>query len=444
MRYALLISAAILVVVVAIAAWPAPDPPHTPQTQSPSAPSPLPAWAPPDGPIVAWSADTRARFEPCGCVAGMYGGLTRRAPLLARVPAGRLLSLELGGWSGGGLAHERLRTATYLRGLAAAGIDAVGLGRAEVALGAAVLGQHLREAAAAGVAMTACNLRAEDGRTLLPDLVEVEAGGRRFAVTSVVPAEARGPGLAAGDPADALAGLLPRLAGRDLVVLADLDEAGLAQLAGAVPGIALVVGGAVTSPTAAPLAVGQARVVHAANHGKTIGWWPWGSAACTFELIPDHLPEDPGQRALVRSYQEALGGAPLAIDRDDAPAGPAFAGSAACTACHSDVARIHDASRHHRALASVQARGYGHDPECLRCHVTGIDASGGWRRLAGREHLGEVGCEACHGPGAAHVANPLSALRPVSQATCLSCHDSENSPRFAYPAYWPLIRHGPP
>lgn len=432
--------AAAIVLAAGLAAWswrtPIAPPPATPETTTPAPP---PAWAPGDGPIVAWSGQAAARFEPCGCVAGMFGGLNRRAPLLARFPAARLLALELGGWSGGSRPHERLRTAWYLRGLAAAGIDAIAVGRAEVALGADVLGQYLRDAQVAGVPVVACNLQHPG----LAELVEVTAGGVRFAVTAVVPADAGGEGLTVGDPADALAGLLPRLAGRPLVVVADLDEAGLMQLAGTVPGLALVVGGAVKNHSLVPAAAGAARVVHAGNHGKVAAWWPWGAEACTVELIPDSLPEDQRMRELLAGYQKELGGARLDIDQGAAaPPGHGFAGSAACTACHAQAARIHASSRHPAALAAVQRKGYGDDPDCLRCHVTGIAEAGGWRRQPDRGHLGEVGCEACHGPSAQHVADPKQRTRPVSIATCLGCHDAENSPGFEHAAYWPRIIHG--
>lgn len=438
-RRLLLAAGIIAAIAVAALLWPRrPLPPPPAPAASASAGATAPAWAPGDGPVVAWSAQTEARFEPCGCVAGMFGGLNRRAHLLARFPRARLLALELGGWTGGPRPHQRLRTAWYIRGLAAAGIDAIGIGRSEIALGAEILAQHVAEAAHAGVPVVACNVALPGVR----DLVEVEAGGERFAVTAVVPDDARGAQLTPGDPHDALAGLLPRLAGRRLVVMADLDEAALQQLAAAVPGIALVVGGAVKNHSLEPLPAGAARVIHAGNHGKVAAWWPWGAAACTVELIRDALPEDPAQRALLGEYQRALGGAPLDIDRDAPATAGGWAGSAACTACHAAAAATHAGSRHHHALASVQRRGYGHDPDCLRCHVTGIDEPGGWRRLPGKEHLAEVGCESCHGPGAAHSADPTTRMRPVSRATCIACHDAENSPAFEYESYWRRITHG--
>ncbi len=69
---------------------------------------------------------------------------------------------------------------------------------------------------------------------------------------------------------------------------------------------------------------------------------------------------------------------------------------------------------------------------CFRCHVTGaqsVEGNGG-RRQGGRPGIGGtwaeegVGCEVCHGPGSAHVSNPVAGnihLDGVA-AACAGCH----------------------
>ncbi len=73
---------------------------------------------------------------------------------------------------------------------------------------------------------------------------------------------------------------------------------------------------------------------------------------------------------------------------------------------------------------------------CKGCHVTGFDPASG----AVAEH--RIGCEACHGPGAAHAASRA----PTPGGTlggdfCLQCHDVANSPHFKFEDYWPRIAH---
>lgn len=416
-----------------------------------AATDPLPeavASAPAALPVVAWVAQAKARFEPCGCVAGMNGGLMRRAGLLARLPAARTLSLELGGWSAGRRAHERLRTGFYLRGLAAAGIDVLGVGGDEAVLGAAELSSQL---ASPGSPPAVCaNLDAGAGMPPWKPWIVIEAAGERHLVTSVVPAGSAGDGLRIRDPAEALAtaAIEAGRLGARLVCMADIEPDGCLALAAAVPQVALIIGGRSDHPSPEPRRIGTATVLWAGNHGKVAGWWAWGGTSAAFELIADRLPEHPAQRRLLTGYQQALADARF----DMAPAGGlarlgggGWTGSSACAGCHPAAGQAHAASRHHAALASLQRRGYQNDPDCLNCHVTGL-GEGGYVR--GAAAYAEVGCESCHGPGGAHAAaagagRPAdAAMPPVSPSACTGCHDPDNSPRFAYPTYWPKILHG--
>lgn len=435
---------------LALAAWlvfgrndTTPTGPTAPQTQQQAAPRgpALPAAiadAPAGAPVVMWVAQAKARFEPCGCVAGMHGGLMRRAVLTERLPRARVLSLELGGWSGGSRAHERIRSRFYLRGLAAAGVDAVAIGADEAGLGRDRLGELQAAAAEAGVALVCANL---DQPGLAP-AQRVTAGGRNFTVTAVLP-----PGPGVRDPVEALTAVVAAAGGDAVVAMADLEPDAAKALAAAVPQLALVVAGRSEHPSPAPLAVGSVRVLWAGNHGKVLGSWAVGENAAAFELLADSLPEDPAQRALLGQYQRALAEANLdgVAAGGMRPLGAAgYAGSAACIACHQDAAAVHAKSRHADAFNALVKKGYQHDPDCLRCHVTGL-GEGGYVR--GAQAFAEVGCESCHGPGSAHIA-AIAAGRPdqgrlpdLSAASCVGCHDAENSPRFDYPTYWPKIRH---
>lgn len=420
-----------------------PSPP--PSVNLPAVPAGVPALpadlASATGPIIAWSAHTQSRFEPCGCTAGMYGGLVRRAGLLARVSPDRLLSLELGGWSAGREAHQVLKSGFYLRGLRDAGIDAVAVGAAEVALGAPILVGLAKDAATNGLPLLAANVQGVAG--VVPS-VRMTVAGKELVLTAVVPRSAAGDGVTVLDPADSLVAVLMTAGDASVVVMGDLPETALADLARAHPRLALIVGGAVEGPTPQPLTIGAVRVIHVANHGKTIGWWAWGAADCRFDLIPDSLPDAPGVRALIADYQRTLAATDLPIDHGERSGD--YLGDATCTACHANAAVIHAASRHVHSFASLEKKGYQADPECLRCHVTAFAQPGGYRRpdAAVRDSRMSVSCESCHGPGQAHVAagGKASPLRPVGAATCVACHDAENSPKFQFEGYWGKVRHG--
>lgn len=408
--------------------------------------------------VVAWTAQAGAHLEPCGCVAGMHGGLARRGSLLTRVDRNQRLTVECGGWSGGAVDHQRIRARYYLAALATVGYDAVGLGRAEIALGADNLNEILRDAQvpilAANVALAADTVSAPPGAPLWAPYRDVEYAGQRFRLTAVVPATSRGDGLVVRDPAEALLPIVATAGDAQIIVLADIDSSELTALAKAVPGLALVIGGAVSQPSQRPLSVGPTRIVFVANAGKTLGWWPWRAETCTFELIEDTVPDVPEVRAIIRRYQDDLATRDLAVDDAQGLASlggsrAAYVGDAACMSCHVTAHTIHEATRHAHAFATLVAKQYDSDPDCLRCHVTGLGTSDGFRRQAGASSpFARVGCESCHGPGGDHVRERQAGqaaggtLAAVTPATCMRCHDGDNSPHFLYAPYWEKIQHG--
>ena len=76
--------------------------------------------------------------------------------------------------------------------------------------------------------------------------------------------------------------------------------------------------------------------------------------------------------------------------------------------------------------------------DCVSCHVTGWMEPGG-ATLAFTEHLRNVQCESCHGPGSKHVDADGKALdslvRAPAKERCLTCHQPAHSDTFEYTAY---------
>ncbi len=114
-----------------------------------------------------------------------------------------------------------------------------------------------------------------------------------------------------------------------------------------------------------------------------------------------------------------LGGVGVASRRD-------WTGTAACGACHPRELAAWQTTPH----ANTRSRFEGKPPTaCLGCHGTG-DAP------AGAAIAVEVGCEACHGAGAAYAEDDLMRDKPVAlalgmadlaqpgvrAAVCNSCH----------------------
>jgi len=124
------------------------------------------------------------------------------------------------------------------------------------------------------------------------------------------------------------------------------------------------------------------------------------------------------------------------------PNGQTYVGSQKCMVCHKVEFDAWKESKHAHALDQLTPENHHWDPECLVCHTTGFQFKGGFVDLKKSKVLGNVGCEMCHGPRSLHVKAPLEnkGLLP-SSATCLQCHDADNSPKFEWESYWPKIKH---
>ncbi len=120
-----------------------------------------------------------------------------------------------------------------------------------------------------------------------------------------------------------------------------------------------------------------------------------------------------------------------------------YAGGDACATCHAEVEARHAKSPHAAPTARWAVGGSDGSPQCVVCHTTAPAWSTGYRGPGDTSRLRTVDCEACHGPGADHVAEPGPGYGAVSWGTCTKCHTPERSPGFNAAARWGDVRHGP-
>ncbi len=125
-----------------------------------------------------------------------------------------------------------------------------------------------------------------------------------------------------------------------------------------------------------------------------------------------------------------------------------YAGGETCVRCHDQQHAQWSTTPHARAWNGLVNVERAFDEACWSCHVTGAKVPGGpaEARLAGA--FRDVQCEACHGAGRLHVADPKTAVIPIADPgveTCVGCHDgAQDQGRFDGATYLPQVVHTPP
>jgi hypothetical protein len=147
----------------------------------------------------------------------------------------------------------------------------------------------------------------------------------------------------------------------------------------------------------------------------------------------------------IKAFDRAAGEANLAAASTEpppaAPKGAAtYVGTDKCEDCHSDEVKFWKQTVHAQAWQTLVDRGQQFSYECIGCHVTGWEKPGG-SNLAHTDHLRDVQCETCHGPGSIHVAKggeekPSAVKRAPAEDLCATqCHTHEHSDTFQRDAY---------
>jgi hypothetical protein len=403
--------------------------------------------------VVAFTGEDLGRVEPCGCASAMLGGLARRP---ARIGASAAPGVPFAYVSGGRVVagadeYDRLRLRAILRALGAMKCAAFAPSRTELALPREAL---VAAAGAAGVPVVAANADAPSGALVR----SVKLGGVEAYATGLVDAAA-----GASDPAAALRAVRAELpAGAALVVLSDVDADAARALVkdAAGPTLVLYAGGR-TEPRAEDATPGAAAIAPYPARGEFVGLarlaGEGASARWTVEYLPvlHDLPEDATVAAQRRTHLAEMRGAEILRKSagtarfvvGDAPTGDeGYAGNETCADCHVGATKAWGASKHAKAMATLAATGDDVDPGCVKCHVVGYGTGRGFVDPRATPRLADVGCEACHGPRAAHVEARRGGRvdpprRKAGERSCLACHDAEHDPDFHFATDWPRIVH---
>jgi hypothetical protein len=206
-------------------------------------------------------------------------------------------------------------------------------------------------------------------------------------------------------------------------------------------------GGAVGADPAFVAAKKKERADLAEERAR-LGAAPWAPPATgsyfTNRLVAlrRSLPRDPAIASAMRALDAQIGKVNLRAAEPPPPPEPGrpfFVGMDKCVSCHKPAALFWRKTVHASAWKTLVDGGKQADYKCVGCHVTGYGEVGG-TSLGHTQHLEDIQCEVCHGPGSAHVAakgleDPPAVQRQTPSPVCTNCHNEHHSDTFNYSAY---------
>jgi len=410
--------------------------------------------------VIFVSGDSRGYLEPCGCRRDQAGGLPSRARAIREAPADQRLVFDVGDMTSGTRDYELLKLKYLMSGMTMIGYDGVNLGEKEAELDVDKLREVLKSSP---LPFVSANVVAKKDHSPLTEPFRiVKRGGVNvgvIGVTSCRPEDA-GPGVEVRPVLETLAEVVPIVNPKCdyLVVLAFCDDDMMKEIAGKYPEVDCILGGDVQQSSGAVAHVNRAAIFSVTDKGKVLGRLDLAAKSGSYSVVASKgirmaadkvaPPQEIG--TLLANFKNELRdrryelASVEGMERIDSSSGTAneFVGDKACLSCHAAAHQTWATSAHSHAFATLKKVNSEFDPDCIRCHSVGYGLSSGFIDETKTPQLANVQCESCHGRGKDHIATKSRAsLKPVTPASCVKCHDTENSENFSYAKFWPRIAH---
>ena len=163
--------------------------------------------------------------------------------------------------------------------------------------------------------------------------------------------------------------------------------------------------------------------------------------------LDEIIPDDPQMGAMTKQARREIDTLQTRMAEQEAATYKAagetpFATAETCGKCHQAEYKVWQKSRHSHAFAALETKQRIFDAACVGCHSVGFQQRG-FVNIKATPQFASVQCESCHGPGADHARMPKAGnyQTPPAPASCVVCHDRDNSPDFVFDKYWPLVAH---
>jgi len=384
--------------------------------------------------VLFFTGSELGALKPCGCSGGQLGGLSKRAAIFNAVPAQNRMILDAGDLVADDGEQDLIKFGVLLEAYQLLGYDVVHLTERDVEIGRSLGLLRGRDYAFEIISSHWDAIQENRPRSFRKQLT---LRGRDVFV-NVVTCDAQ---IDAAERAATFFDSLPEAANINVLVLLNSDSGVREPWAEQSGAHCLLCPIDSDDPQVLSEPGTKAMVFSPGRLGRHIVRlqvsWPESAAGPTlhFEDVPveETLPEDEALAQLYRQYQQLVGESQLleTYPRVPLPDDLRYVGSANCASCHEYEYSRWKTKAHADAFATLVKVGSDRDPECVICHVVGMDRASGFVTAEKTPEMKNVGCENCHGPGSEHVRTWGQAATVEPKSTCLDCHTPEHSSGFA-------------
>ncbi|MEQ1822344.1 MAG: cytochrome c family protein [Fimbriimonadaceae bacterium] len=381
------------------------------------------------------SGSAEGNLAPCGCTKPMSGGIKRKIAVIRALGSkGKdVIILENGGLVSGSSRQDEIKAEILSESLRTVSVTAINLTRSEIGLGPAMVESMQR---LSGEAFTSASFEGAPAPHKLSGpflIVGVSDSGPETSQKYI-------PLSSAVEGALATAKELNKRS----ILLLDGPIKTAETLARTYPEIYMIVFRSTGAAASEPGRVGSTWLVSPGEKAKQLiqvtGTAKTASKYSVIKLGPEVQDDEAAGRAYGR-YLDRIVDEKL-FERIPRGKTAEYVGSKACASCHAGAYEKWKQTGHAHALKTLELDRHDRDPDCVSCHVVGMESLSGFMNREKTPELADVGCESCHGAGQKHSADPKAyPFQKLGETACATCHTPDTSPNFDFKTYWEKVIH---
>jgi len=417
---------------------------------------------------IVFTGEENGYLKPCGCSEVQLGGFPKRHTLINHLRKNdeNWILLSLGDLPGKVGRQDEIKMETALDALGRMGYVAHNIGEKDLNMGIDLLGYLSQISNVDFISSNIVDLTTQVLKIKPYILKEIKTKDATLTVgilgiVSPELIENISQDIEVTDPVLSLKPLLSDLHDKtDILILlshAEMEES--IKIAEVYPELDLIISGhLVDRPDLYIKKVNNTYVIPVGEKGKYVGKITlslqqkqtgedehFNSFSPAIETIPldERFEDSPDIAMLLRIYQQRLKDEELLaqVFKADPPSNLTFIGNADCALCHNKIFKHWEETGHASAYEALVTAEHEYDPECIECHVIGLNYFTGFETIESTPELKGVGCESCHGPGSDHRETQSKDYGKVGVENCKGCHKGEHSPNFEFQDYWQKIKH---